>query len=128
MRLFDKPLGREIGSRFPASQQVCLTGAGVTDFTQQFDLIKKQLDLITQKIQSDPDTTIPNSIFQTTAPTKIALYYFNQEEDQKLPPEQQVNVDSILPVYRMFPASKNILVDTINELLKGKLTASEKHE
>jgi hypothetical protein len=37
-------------------------------------------------------------------------------------------VDSILPVYRMFPASKNILEDTLNELIKGNLTASEKQQ
>lgn len=128
MRLFDKPLGREIGLRFPKPQQVCLTGGVTTGFTEQFDLIKIQLDLINQKLQSEPDTTISNSVFQTTAPAKIALYYFNQTEDQKLAPEQQINVDSILPVYRIFPASKNILVDTINELIKGNLTASERQQ
>jgi hypothetical protein len=80
--------------------------------------------MISQKLQSEPQDvqTLP---FQTTTPTKLALYYFNQTEDQKLSPEQQINIDSILPVYRMFPASKNILVDTINELIKGNLTAQE---
>ncbi|MEI7557336.1 MAG: hypothetical protein WCJ45_00305 [bacterium] len=45
-----------------------------------------------------------------------------------MPPEQQVNVGSLLPVYRIFPASNNLLVDTINELIKGNLTASEQQQ
>lgn len=128
MRVFNHPLGRQIGSRFPHTQQVCLTGTVTTGFTEQFDLIKAQLDVINQKIQSESETSVPNSVFQTRVPTKVALYYFNQREDQKLAPEQQVNVASILPIYRMFPASKNLLVDTINELIKGNLTASEKQQ
>lgn len=117
MRLFNKPLGREIGSRFGTAQQICLTGGATTGLTEQFDSIKAQLDLINEKLQSEPETSVQTSSFQTTAPTKIALYYFNQTEDQKLAPEQQVNVSSLLPVYRIFPASKNLLVDTINELI-----------
>ena len=89
-----------------------------------------QLDIINQKLQSEPETTPPPSsqvsLFQTAIPTKVALYYFNQTEDQKLAPEQQVNISSLLPVYRMFPASKDVLVDAINELLKGNLTANER--
>ena len=81
-----------------------------------------QLDTINQKLQSEPETsaTLPpqNSVFQTNGPTKVALYYFNQTEDQKLAPEQQTNLSSLLPVYRIFPASKNLLIDTINELLQ----------
>lgn len=128
MRLFDAPLGNRIGSRFGHSQQVCVTTGLATGLNEQFDVIKAQLDLINQKLQSEPEQTIPNSVFQTTAPTKVALYYFNQIEDQKLAPEQQVNIDSILPVYRIFPVSKNLLVDTINELIKGNLTATEKQQ
>lgn len=118
MRLFDHPLGREIGSRFGKCQQVCLTGGVATGLNEQFDIIKTQLDLINQKLQSEPKSIIQDSLFQTSAPTKVALYYFNQIEDQKLAPEQQVNINSILPVYRIFPASKNLLLDTINELIK----------
>jgi len=128
MRLFDKPLGREIGSRFGKCQQVCLTGTMATGLTEQFDTIKTQLDLINQKLQSEPETPPQTSLFQTTTPTKVGLYYFNQVVDQKLPPEQQINVDSILPVYRIFPASKDLLVDTINELIKWNLTADEKKQ
>lgn len=126
MRLFDHPLGREIGSRFGKCQQVCLTGGVATGLNEQFDIIKTQLDLINQKLQSEPKSIIQDSLFQTSAPTKVALYYFNQIEDQKLAPEQQVNINSILPVYRIFPASKNLLLDTINELIKWNLTAMER--
>jgi hypothetical protein len=57
-------------------------------------------------------------LFSTTASTKVGLYYFNQLADEKLAPEQQINVNSILPVYRNFPASDNLLLDVIKELIK----------
>jgi len=129
MRLFDHPLGREIGSRFGKTpQQVCLTGGDTSGLTDQLTNIQTQLNSITQALQSEPGSRTEDTLFQTTAPTKVALYYFNQTEDQKLSLEQQVNVNSILPVYRIFPASKNLLVDVINELLKGNLTAIEKQQ
>jgi len=128
MRVFNHPLGREVGSRFGKCQQVCLTGGIATGLTEQLTSIQTQLDLLNQKLQSESQQTPQISLFQTTAPTKVALYYFNQTEDQKLAPEQQVNLSSILPVYRIFPASKNLLVDTINELIKGNLTANEKQQ
>ena len=129
MRLFDHPLGREIGSRFGKTpQQVCLTGSDTSGLANQLTSIQTQLDSITQKLQSEPQQTSQASLFQTTTPTKVALYYFNQTEDQKLTPEQQINVASILPVYRIFPPSKNLLIDTINELIKGNLTANEKQQ
>lgn len=117
MRLFDHPLGREIGSRF-GKCQICVNDTINTGLNDQLDAIKTQLNILTQQLQSEPETTASTSLFQTTTPTKVALYYFNQTEDQKLSPEQQVNVNSILAVYRIFPASKNLLVDTINELIK----------
>lgn len=99
------------------------------DFTDQLSGIQNQLNIITQKIPSESEAATQNfdqnTSFQTTVPMKVALYYFNQIEDQKLPPEQQVNVNSILPVYRIFPASKNLLIDAINELLKWSLTVAE---
>jgi len=127
MRLFNTSLGLHIGSRFgKVPQQVCLTNTLTTWFTQQLDSIKTQLDLINQKIQSEPSAPVEILPFETTAPTKVALYYFNQVADNKLAPEQQINIDSILPVYRIFPASKNLLVDAINELISWKLTANER--
>jgi len=106
-----------------------MTGGVIdTGLTDQLTSIQTQLDSITQRLQSQSEAPASpqNLPFQTTAPTKVALYYFNQTEDQKLAPEQQINIASILPVYRIFPPSKNLLIDTINELIKGNLTADEK--
>jgi hypothetical protein len=129
MRLFNTPLGLHIGSRFgKVPQQICLTGNDNSGLTTQLDGIQTQLDLINQKLQSEPGSKTEDALFQTTTPTKVALYYFNQTQDQKLVPEQQINIDSILPVYRMFPASKNLLLDTINELIRGNLTAAERQQ
>ncbi len=126
LRLFDKPLGREIGNRF-GKCPVCVNDSNVmTWLNEQLDAIKSQLDTLTNQLQAEPWSRSEYTLFQTTAPTKVALYYFNQTADQKLPPDQQVNINSILPVYRIFPPSKNLLVDTINELLKWNLTESEK--
>ncbi len=128
MRLFDKPLGREVGSRFGKTQQICLTGIVTTGVTQQLDTIQSQLDLINQKLQSQSESssTQPDYSFESTAPTKVGLYYFNQLVDKKLSPEQQINISSLLPVYRVFPPSKNLLVDTIHELIKWSLTSPER--
>lgn len=133
MRVFNTPLGVKIGSRFGIPQQVCLMSNINTGFTEQLDVIKIQLDVINQKLQSEPESStqtapIQNPVFHTTASTKVALYYFNQIEDQKLAPEQQVNLSSLLPVYRIFPASANLLVDVINELIKWNLTPNEKKQ
>jgi len=120
VRVFNKPLAAKISHRFAACEQTVVSIGSDTigvDLTEQFDAIKQQLDIITQKLESEPLSTSDVSLFQTTVPTKVALYYFNQEADEKLPPEQQINTNSILPVYRTLPASKNLLVDTLNELI-----------
>lgn len=109
-------------------QQVCLTGSDTSGLTDQLTTIQTQLDSITQKLQSEPGSKTEDALFQTTTSMKVGLYYFNQTEDQKLAPEQQINIDSILPVYRIFPASKNLLLDAIRELIKGNLTANEKQQ
>lgn len=128
VRLFNTSLGRSVGSRFGVSQQVCLTGSVDNGIAQQLGDIQNQLTVINGKIQSDSQVSVQDSLFQTNVPTRVALYYFNQTADQKLPPEQQINIDSLMPVYRMFPASKNLLVDTITELIKGNLTANERQQ
>ena len=128
MRLFDKPLATRVASWFSPCEQTCLcsgSSVDITEVTQQFTMIKTQLDAISKTLESDASSSVAGSVFATTAPTKVALYYFNQLEDQKLPAEQQVNVNSLLPVYRMFPASEDLLIAAIDELLKGNLTAEE---
>ncbi len=91
--------------------------------------IQTQLNDITQKLSSASSTAPLQSSaspFATTASTKISLYYFNQKEDSKLPPGQQINVASLLPVYRMFPATDDLLRDSIAYLIQGSLTPEEK--
>lgn len=128
MRLFDKPLAARVASWFSPCEQISLiTGTVNTDVTDQLDVIEAQLDLINQKLEAQPEpgSKTEDTLFSTTTPTKVGLYYFNQDIDAKLPPEQQINVNSILPVYRMFPASNNLLLDAIKELIEGNLTADE---
>ncbi len=128
MRLFDKPLAARVASWFsPCEQTSLITGTVNTDVTDQLDVIEAQLDLINQKLEAQPEpgSKTEDTLFSTTTPTKVGLYYFNQDIDAKLPPEQQINVNSILPVYRMFPASNNLLLDAIKELIEGNLTADE---
>ena len=79
----------------------------------------------TKKMESGSSSASLASVFQTTASTTVALYYFNTLEDQSLPPEQQANISSLMPVYRILPASQNILVSTINQLIAWNLTAAE---
>jgi hypothetical protein len=129
LRVFNKPLAGQVATWFAKCEQTCLTTSGTvnTDLTDQFDVIKTQLDLINQKLEAQPqsETQTQDPLFSTKTPTKVALYYFNQEADQKLAPEKQINVNSILPVYRTFPASDNLLLDAIKELIQGNLTAEE---
>jgi len=130
LRLFDKPLGREVSSRFGIPQQICpiATGTASVDLTQQLDAIQNQLTTLTEQFSTEHESKTEDTLFHTTAPTKVALYYFNQTEDQKLSSEQQVNIHSILPVYRIFPASKNLLLDTLKELIRWNLTNNEKEQ
>lgn len=132
LRLFNSHLASRLASWFASCEQcVCQTDsceAQIPDFSQQFDAIKTQLADITKKLESQPSITGDQSLFETRVPTKVALYYFNQIVDQKLPLEQQINLTSLLPVYRIFPPSKNLLVDVVNELIKGNLTVEEKRQ
>lgn len=129
LRVFNKPLAAQVSTWFAKCEQTCLTTSGAvnTDLTDQLDVIKTQLDVINQKLEAQPEpgSKTEDTLFSTTKATKVGLYYFNQEADEKLAPEQQINVNSILPVYRMFPATDNLLLDTIKELIKWNLTAEE---
>ena len=129
LRVFDHPLGQTIGSWFGKSTSVCVTsGAGVqlSGFNYQLTIIQTQLSDLTQKLSTVSLTSSATPSFVTTAPTKVALYYFNQKEDAKLPPEQQINVDSLIPVYRTLPATDDILRDTINLLIQCSFSVTEK--
>lgn len=88
--------------------------------------IQDELTMINKKLTEQTSSQETPSVFRTTTPTRVALYYFNTLEDQKLPVAQQVNVRSLLPVYRIFPASDNLLIDVVRELIAGNLTSAEK--
>lgn len=82
-------------------------------------MIQDQLNDITVKLSSSNEQLqTPVSSFATQTATKVALYYFNQKEDSKLPPEQQINVESLLPVYRNFPPTDDILRDALSYLIQ----------
>ncbi|MCX6823295.1 MAG: GerMN domain-containing protein [candidate division SR1 bacterium] len=132
VRLFNQTLGLQIAGWFGKANPVCLStnsGAQISGLDTQLQAIQTQLNDITQKLSAAASTAPAQSSaspFATTTSTKIALYYFNQKEDSKLPPGQQINVDSLLPVYRMFPATDDLLRDSIAYLIQGALTPEEK--
>ncbi len=110
LKFFNAELGSQITSRFRVAQY-----SGTETVVAQ----------TTKKMESGSSSASSASLFQTTAPTTVALYYFNTLEDQNLPPEQQANISSLMPVYRVLPASQNILIATINQLIAWNLTAAE---
>lgn len=112
----------QVGQFFGVSTPVCVSNGIVTPqlsgLEQQLTSIQTQLQDITQKMATSTlPSSSPASSFVTNTPTKVALYYFNQREDAKLPINQQVNVDSLQPVYRVLAPSQNIISDTITSLL-----------
>lgn len=64
-----------------------------------------------------PTATLPPTI-STPQNTVIQLFYFNSKEDEKLAPNQQINLHSILPVHRSILVSTTPIKDTIDALLQ----------
>lgn len=127
VRLFDPSLALTVSSWFSKNHAPCtVTTVVATGYEDQLNAIQDALTVINKKLTEPSVPEVSPSVFRTTQPTRVALYYFNTLEDQKLPVEQQVNINSLLPVYRVFPASDNLLTDVINELIAGNLTATEK--
>ena len=134
IRLFDQNLGNNVARFFVETDDN--TGCVVTvdswiNQDQAFLDIQEQLSKINDKLEIQAEQNAEsndNGLLRTTEKTSVNLYYFNQAIDQKLAPEQQINVASILPIKREIPASKNIIEDTINLLIKGSLTKEEKEE
>lgn len=131
VRLFDHDMGNKIGEFFGKKCPICLntSSTGVSGLEVQLASIQTQLNDITQRL-STAESELPmssvTSPFATQTDSKVALYYFNQKEDSKLPPEKQINTESLLPVYRIFPATENILKAAIEYLIQWTLTAEEK--
>jgi len=71
-------------------------------------------------VSSSPSSQLQSTVspFATQTATKVALYYFNTKEDAKLPPNQQINVDSLQPIYRSLPPTDDLLRDTIQLLIQ----------
>ncbi len=129
VRLFDHDLWVRLWAFFGKKCPVCITNSSgsLSGVDQQLQMIQDQLNDITVKLSSSNEQLqTPVSSFATQTATKVALYYFNQKEDSKLPPEQQINVESLLPVYRNFPPTDDILRDALSYLIQWALTAEEK--
>ena len=72
-----------------------------------------QISNTTSQVPPLLSSSLPNS-----PGTIVKLFYFNAKEDQKLPPEQQINVHSLLPVNRSIQTVTTPIKDTINALLQ----------
>lgn len=130
VRLFDHNLGAVVSNFFSKENKVqVITDSGISSWSieeikNQLLKIEGQIDTISQNMENN-DTNLDDSLTRKWN-TEVSLFYFNSEEDSKLPIEQQINVNSILPVKRMVNNSKNIIRDSINLLLAGNLSQIEK--
>lgn len=80
------------------------------------DLKKKDKDDNTTSSQIEPEIDITKESKKT-----VQLFYRNKNKDK----DYSCDSDSVLPVERELPVSKTIIKDTIEELIKGKLTEKE---
>lgn len=70
-----------------------------------------------------------NSSQKKSEETKLVnLYYYNLEKDKELSGNPSCSDDFVLPVTRQLKISDNIIVDTINLLISGDLSETEKSE
>ena len=130
VRLFDNELWSTVASLF-AKTEVCetvntseISSGSMDEIKAQLLKIENQIDSISQNIENK-DTNLDDSLIRKWN-TEVSLFYFNTKEDTKLPIEQQINVNSIIPVKRMISNSKNIIRDTVNLLVAGNLSQIEK--
>lgn len=130
VRLFDHDLWNTVASLF-AKMEVCetvttseISSGSMDEIKAQLLKIENQIDSISQNIENK-DTNLDASLAKKWN-TEVSLFYFNTKEDAKLPIEQQINVNSILPVKRMISNSKNIIRDAVNLLVAGNLSQIEK--
>lgn len=103
------------------------------------DEIIDNLDTVFQELQSvktelnNLKTATPVATTPVTKPEvpvapmtteTVKLFYFNQIEDSTLPPLQQINTSSVLPVERTIQTN-NVIKDTIELLIQGQLNQNE---
>ncbi len=130
VRLFDSNLWNSVANFFSAeksTQIVDNTGVSsgsIQEIKNQLLKIETQMNTISQNMENKTPSTDNFLVRKGTA--EVSLFYFNNKEDAKLPIEQQVNLNSIMPVKRMISNSKNIIQDTINLLLAWNLSQIEK--
>lgn len=93
----------------------------------QLTAINTEVDIIADKVIETKQMAEENKLnpMWVNEPAAVKLYYFNEKEDKKLDPAQQVNINSILPVSRTITATNDIIRETINLLLEWALTNDE---
>jgi len=124
LRWFDNWLAKNVSNLIGVSvtNQSWMVSSS-QELLDQIKAMQSQLDSISQSLTKDGwDQNNLQTIWEQT----VKLFYFNQSEDNKLAPAQQLNLSSILSIDRVIPASKNIIVDTINMLLEWNLTTDER--
>lgn len=150
VRFFNKDLGNTI-THFIVKTQVASTWSLLTwtattsPIMEKITALDTEIDIVAKKIQERKEKQLlalqeaPIQISNTTSQvppllssslpnspgTIVKLFYFNAKEDQKLPPEQQINVHSLLPVNRSIQTVTTPIKDTINALLQWALTTDE---
>jgi spore germination protein GerM len=121
MKRFNTERAQYVSNFLVQQEQVAIQEPTIGSYSieQKLDSI---IALLSWDKPSQPETNRPKA----TEPTTIQLYYFNELEDSKLPIEQQINTNSILPVNRTIRSSSNLIADAIKILLQGNLSEPEK--
>lgn len=78
-------------------QQKNQTTNEISGLSEQLNRIEQKIDTLAQ----NPVSLNGSNGLVSSTPVKVMLYVFNQLEDRKLPPAQQVNTSSLRPVERM---------------------------
>lgn len=138
----NKPLASQIAGYISSTPTVCETtgtvqttdtlAQDVQSLVQQSQMMQSQLTMLMSRLETMPNSTqssnasstmgMPSS---TNGMQTVKLYYFNQLEDAKLPANQQLNTNSILPIQRSIMISNDIITDTINALIQTPLSSEE---
>ncbi|MBU0626567.1 hypothetical protein KKH82_03970 [Patescibacteria group bacterium] len=124
MRFFDSNLASRVISLFVKETPTIMELTGDTLSTPVFETLTTldtEIDIIAEKlvgIKAQEAKITSSQLISTSAPTVVKLYYFNEQEDKKLPVEQQASPESLVPVIRTVPQTDNIIRDAISLLLQ----------
>ena len=122
LRWFDDGLATNVSSLIGATTTCDPNNGTSQQLLDQIKAMQTQLDSISQSLIQNASS---GNYTQTIWAQTVKLFYFNQTEDNKLPPVQQLNSSSVLPVERVISWSQNIIEDTINMLLEWNMTTDE---